>query len=121
MGDTKDKLSPRLIQKRKARKLQAQAFKDAKEMGLDTAGMGYFAVQAMVAEAQGAIDPAEDVDDVTVDLDKLKKAELEKVMTFLELDLASVKNNGDRVDAIRTSDAWPEDGDAQAAIVSAIE
>jgi len=117
----KEKLSERVAAKREARKVQADAFKKAKALGIDVAGMGFKAVQEAVEAAGDVQAPAGDESPVTVNLDKLKAGELKAIASFLEIDLEGVKNNEGRITAIKASGSWPEDPEAQAKIVEAIQ
>jgi hypothetical protein len=113
--------SDRVIAKRAHRKLRGEVFKRAAELGLDVAGMGFYAVQAAVEEAEAAQGKGDGGEGDVVDLGKLKKAVLEGIADFLEVDLSDASNNAKRAAAIQASGKWPEDAEAQNTIINALE
>lgn len=123
----------------------------AESLGIDTAGMSWASVQKAVQIAEAALEksgkvkapakapeapggdsgpqdrapegkPASDKPaDLAVELENHVKASLLKIADFLEVEIEEGAKKGEIIATIKASGRWPEDPEAQAQIVSAVE
>ncbi len=111
------------VGKRHKMQERVEISKQADELGIDKAGLGFTALKRIVEEtlAKAGGKKDEPAPAGPVELGKLKKKDLQAIAGFLNVVLEKPKATvKDIVQAIIDSDLWPEDPEAQKAIVEAV-